>query len=99
MTAIRTNKTGKAEYEQLSSARVTKLKNIVVSKCSKGGFTIAQQLVVSDDQNEVSVFMKGAYHIRDIDALVAVRDAIDEAIGKSIESDEESIEDDVDWDE
>lgn len=99
MTAIRTNKIGKAEYEQLSSARVTKSKNIVVSKCSKGGFTIAQQLVVSDDQNEVSVFLKGAYHIRDIDALIAVRDAIDEAIGKSIESDEGSIEDDVDWDE
>lgn len=99
MTAIRTNKIGKAEYEQLSSARVTKSKNIVVSKCSKGGFTIAQQLVVSDDQNEVSVFLKGAYHIRDIDALIAVRDAIDEAISKSIESDEGSIEDDVDWDE
>lgn len=99
MTAIRTNKTGKAEYEQLSSARVTKSKNIVVSKCSKGGFTIAQQLVVSDDQNEVSVFLKGAYHIRDIDALIAVRDAIDEAIGKVMESEEGSIEDDVDWDE
>lgn len=99
MTAIRTNKTGKAEYEQLSSARVTKSKNIVVSKCSKGGFTIAQQLVVSDDQNEVSVFMKGAYHIRDIDALIAVRDAIDEAIGKVMESEDGSIEDDVDWDE
>lgn len=99
MTAIRTNKTGKAEYEQLSSARVTKSKNIVVSKCSKGGFTIAQQLVVSDDQNEVSVFLKGAYHIRDIDALIAVRDAIDEAIGKVIESEEGSVEDDVDWDE
>lgn len=99
MTAIRTNKTGKAEYEQLSSARVTKSKNIVVSKCSKGGFTIAQQLVVSDDQNEVSVFLKGAYHIRDIDALIAVRNAIDEAIGKVIESEEGSVEDDVDWDE
>ncbi len=99
MTAIRTNKTGKAEYEQLSSARVTKSKNIVVSKCSKGGFTIAQQLVVSDDQNEVSVFLKGAYHIRDIDALIAVRDAIDEAIGKVMESEEGSVEDDVDWDE
>lgn len=99
MTAIRTNKTGKAEYEQLSSARVTKSKNIVVSKCSKGGFTIAQQLVVSDDQNEVSVFLKGAYHIRDIDALIAVRDAIDEAIGKVMESEDGSIEDDVDWDE
>ena len=99
MTAIRTNKTGKAEYEQLSSARVTKSKNIVVSKCSKGGFTIAQQLVVNDDQNEVSVFLKGAYHIRDVDALISLRDAIDEAIKKSVESNDENVEDDYDWDE
>lgn len=99
MTAILTNKSGKAEYEQLSSARVTKSKNIVVSKCSKGGFTIAQQLVVNDDQNEVSVFLKGAYHIRDVDALVSLRDAIDEAIEKSVESNDENVEDDYDWDE
>ena len=99
MTAILTNKSGKAEYERLSSARVTKSKNIVVSKCSKGGFTIAQQLVVNDDQNEVSVFLKGAYHIRDVDALISLRDAIDEAIEKSIESNDENVEDDYDWDE
>lgn len=99
MTAILTSKSGKAEYEQLSSARVTKSKNIVVSKCSKGGFTIAQQLVVNDDQNEVSVFLKGAYHIRDVDALILLRDAIDEAIEKSVESNDENVEDDYDWDE
>lgn len=99
MTAILTNKSGKAEYEQLSSARVTKSKNIVVSKCSKGGFTIAQQLVVNDDQNEVSVFLKGAYHIRDVDALISLRDAINEAIEKSVELNDENVEDDYEWDE
>lgn len=100
MTAIQTKGSGKAEYRQLSKARVTKNRNIVISKCSKGGFTIAQQLVVSDDQNEVSVFMKGAMHIYDFDALVALRDAIDEAIGIVIEEEEgDGPEDDVNWDE
>ena len=100
MTAIQTKGSGKAEYRQLSKARVTKNRNIVISECSKGGFTIAQQLVVSDDQNEVSVFMKGAMHIHDFDALIAVRDALDEAIGAVIEDEEgESIENNVDWDE
>lgn len=100
MTAIQTKGSGKAEYRQLSKARVTKNRNIVISECSKGGFTIAQQLVVSDDQNEVSVFMKGAMHIYDFDALIAVRDALDEAIGAVIEDEEgESIENNVDWDE
>lgn len=100
MTAIQTKGSGKAEYRQLSKARVTKNRNIVISECSKGGFTVAQQLVVSDDQNEVSVFMKGAMHIHDFDALIAVRDALDEAIGAVIEDEEgESIENNVDWDE
>ncbi len=100
MTAIQTKGSGKAEYRQLSKARVTKNRNIVISECSKGGFTVAQQLVVSDDQNEVSVFMKGAMHIHDFDALIAVRDALDEAIGAVIEDEEgESLENNVDWDE
>lgn len=100
MTAIQTKGSGKAEYTQLSKARVTKNRNIVISKCSKGGFTIAQQLVVSDDQNEVSVFMKGAMHIRDMDALISLRDAFDEAIRAAIEEEEgNGPEDDVDWDE
>ena len=99
MTAIQTKGSGKAEYKQLSKAMVTKNRNIVISECSKGGFTIAQQLVVSDDQNEVSVFMKGAMHIYDFTALVALRDALDEAIGAVIEEEGNGPEDDVNWDE
>lgn len=101
MTAIQTKGSGKAEYKQLSKATVTKNRNIVISECSKGGFTIAQQLVVSDDQNEVSVFMKGAMHINDFTALVALRDALDKAIGVVVEEEEEGNcpEDDVNWDE
>lgn len=99
MTAIQTNKNGRVEYEKLSYAKVSKSKNIVVSKCSRGGFTIAQQLVVSDDQNEVFVFLKGAYHIKDLDALIAVRDAIDEAIQKVEDEGIEEEDDGVDWDE
>lgn len=100
MTAIQTKGSGKAEYKQLSKAMVTKNRNIVISECSKGGFTIAQQLVVSDDQNEVSVFMKGAMHIHDFTALVAIRDALDEAIGAVVEEEEgNGPEDDVNWDE
>ena len=100
MTAIQTKGSGKAEYRQLSKARVTKNRNIVISECSKGGFTVAQQLVVSDDQNEVSVFMKGAMHIHDFTALVALRDALDEAIGAVVEEEEgNGPEDDVNWDE
>ncbi len=99
MTAIRTRGAGKAEYKQLASAKITKNRNLVVSECSKGGYTIAQQVMVSDEVSSVSMFMKGAYHIADLDALIAVRDALDVAIGKAIEEDEaETEEGKIDWD-
>ena len=99
MTAIQTKGSGKAEYKQLSKAKISKNRNLVISECSKGGFTIAQQVVVSDDVSEVSLFMKGAYHVADFDSLVAVRDAFDEAIGAVMrDSEGDDGEDDIDWD-
>lgn len=74
-----------ASYEVLSSAKISKHRNAVISKCSKGGVTIAQQLEV-EDKNDVSrVFLKGAFHIFSVDELVAFRDAIDEAVRKMSE--------------
>lgn len=98
MVAVRTVKPGRAEYTQLATVRVSKSKNIVISKCSKGGFTIAQQLVVADDSNEVSVFLKGAYHIRDLKALEGVRDAISEAIEAARDMGIDEPGDGVAWD-
>ena len=34
----------KIEYNEISRAKVTDSRNIVISNCNKGGFTIAQQL-------------------------------------------------------
>lgn len=89
----------KVEYEQLSSARVSNSRNVVVSRCSRGGFTVAQQVVIEDDGHEMTMFMKGAYHVKDLDALIALRDAIDLAIDKTVrreEADEEELG--IEWD-
>lgn len=85
----------KVEYHELSRAKVTDSRNIVISNCSKGGFTIAQQLEAKENDKTTSVFMKGAFHVEDIHGLYNFRDAINLAIKIS----EENSEDSDAWDE
>ncbi len=84
----------KIEYSELSRAKVTESRNIVISNCSKGGFTIAQQLEAKENDKTTSVFMKGAFHVEDIHGLYNLRDAVNLAIKIS----EENIESDDEWD-
>ena len=85
----------KIEYHELSRAKVTDSRNIVITNCSKGGFTIAQQLEAKENDKTTSVFMKGAFHIEDIHGLYNLRDAVNLAIKIS----EENSEDSDAWDE
>ena len=85
----------KIEYRELSRAKVTDSRNIVISSCSKGGFTIAQQLEAKENNKTTSVFMKGAFHVEDIHGLYNLRDAVNLAIKIS----EENSEDSDAWDE
>ena len=85
----------KIEYRELSRAKVTDSRNIVVSSRSKGGFTIAQQLEAKENDKTTSVFMKGAFHVEDIHGLYNLRDAVNLAIKIS----EENSADNEAWDE
>ena len=80
----------KIEYHELSRAKVTDSRNIVISNCSKGGFTIAQQLEAKENDKTTSVFMKGAFHVEDIHGLYNIRDAVNLAIKISEENSEDS---------
>ena len=84
----------KIEYKELSRAKVTDSRNIVVSSCSKGGFTIAQQLEAKENDKTTAVFLKGAFHVDDLHGLYNVRDALNLAIATV----EESSEEDTGWD-
>ena len=84
----------KIEYSELSRAKVTESRNIVISNCSKGGFTIAQQLEAKEGDKTTSVFMKGAFHVEDIHGLYNLRDAVNLAIKITEENDES----DGEWD-
>lgn len=84
----------KIEYTELSRAKVTDSRNIVISSCSKGGFTVAQQLQAKENNKTTSVFLKGAFHVEDVNGLYNLRDAVNVAIKMA----EESGPNDEDWD-
>lgn len=84
----------KIEYSEISRAKVTDSRNIVISNCNKGGFTIAQQLEAKEGDKITSVFLKGAFHIDDLHGLYNIRDAINLAIKVT----EENANEEADWD-
>lgn len=67
-------------YKELSRGRVSKSRNAVVSACSAGGYTMAQQFEAVENGKIISVFLKGAMHIDDIEGLRNLRTAIESAI-------------------
>lgn len=74
----------KAHYTELSNAEITENRNIVISECSKVGFTVAQQLKADGTK----VFMKGALHIDNLDGLYNLRNALNVAIDKVAEKED-----------
>ena len=71
------------QYTKLSSALIQDKRSLVISECSKGGYTLAQQVVfVEEDGKKQNLYLKGAIHINSIDGLRNLRDAINVAIEK-----------------
>lgn len=77
----------KAHYTELSNAEITENRNIVISECSKGGFTVAQQL----NADGTKVFMKGALHIDNLQGLYNLRNALNVAIDKVAEKENKEM--------
>lgn len=67
-------------YFELARAKVQPNRSLVISECSKNGFTIAQQLEVKEGNHTMNVFLKGALHIDDVQGLYNLRDALNVAI-------------------
>ncbi len=89
----------KVNFEELCRAKVSKIRNIVISKTSNGAFYIAQQLNVLDEDTgkNINVFLKGALKLENIDAMYALRDSINLAIEKAEKEKESVDEDDGGW--
>lgn len=77
---------GKLSYKELASVKVSKSKELVVSSCSAGGFTIASRMsVVNDDGTPGFIFLKGATRVQTLKQLEAVRDMLDAAVKRAAE--------------
>lgn len=86
-------------YSEISKAKISDTRNAVISDCSKGGYTIAQQLIVEENDKSTTVFMKGAFHVDNIQGLYELRDALNLAIEICENKAEEEDEDeDIVWD-
>lgn len=69
------------KYTEIAKAEITESRNVVISGCSKGGFTMAQQLVAKERVGkDTVVYLKGAFHIDNLSGLYNLRDAINVAI-------------------
>lgn len=88
----------KVNFEELCRAKVSKIRNIVISKTSNGAFYIAQQLNVLDEDTgkNINVFLKGALKLENIDAMYALRDSINLAIEKAEKGNESVVDEDDD---
>lgn len=84
----------KIEYSEISRAKITDTRSIIISECSKGGYTVAQRMEVEDEGKKTQVYLKGASHINDLQGLYNLRDAINLAIKKI----EQGITEADDWD-
>lgn len=89
----------KVNFEELCRAKVSKIRNIVISKTSNGAFYIAQQLNVLDEDTgkNINVFLKGALKLENIDAMYALRDSINLAIEKAEKENKSVDEEDDGW--
>lgn len=78
----------KIEYNELSSAEIQDNRKLVISECSKGGYTLAQQLEVNEGNGHIiNVFLKNAIHVDNLNGLYNLRDALNVAIQKQEEFD------------
>lgn len=91
-----TSNAGRTQYRELSKAKVTDTRNAVISECSRGGFTIAQQIEAKEAGCVTTLFMKNAIQVDSIERLVDLRNAINVAI-KTAEDDVNESFDDDDW--
>jgi len=72
-----------ALYTKLSSASIQDNKSLVLSTCSKGGYTLAQQISVPDGKGKrMNMYLKGAIHIENVDGIISLRNALNIAIDK-----------------
>ena len=76
----------KSNFVELSNAVLSEKRQAVISKLDDGSYTIGQRLEVNDNGSSMQIFLKGALHAENLEALQNLRDAINVAIKKEQKS-------------
>lgn len=67
-------------FKMLSSAKISDKRNLVISKHSSGGYTLAQQIQVEEDGNVYQMFLKNTVQVKDKEYLQELKEAIEKAL-------------------
>ncbi len=64
------------DFREIASAKIQDTRELVISKRNKGGYTVAQRILVSEGKKTTTMYLKGAIHIDNIDGIQDLRDAL-----------------------
>ena len=67
---------GKNNFVELANATLSNKRQAVISRLDDGSYTIGQKLEVKEKDKTINIFLKGALHAEDLEALQNLRDAI-----------------------
>lgn len=90
----------KTTYDEITRCKISDSRNAVISACSTGGYTLAQQLEATEKDGTITrVFLRGAFHVEDLEGLRNLRNAIDVTIHSvELAQGDEQSESGIDWD-
>lgn len=83
-------------YHEILRCPISKTREAVVSTCTNGTYTLAQVATFDENGNNTSVYLKGAFHIQNVESLAKLRDLLDDSI-RMIEE-QKAMEEDEAWD-
>ena len=87
---------GRLSYTEIGRCKITKTRDAVISRCSNGSYTLAQQATFDEDGHSTSMFFRGALHIDSEGELKGLRDLIDDVLARIAEK--RAMEEDEAWD-
>lgn len=64
------------DFTEISSARIQDTRDLVISKRNKGGYTIAQRILVEEGKKTTTMYLKNAIHVDTIEGIQNLRDAL-----------------------
>lgn len=81
----------KQNFTEMAKVQLSKVKQLVISRTSNGGFCLAQRLEVEDKEDDrvVGIFLKNAIPIKDIDKLIEIRDVLNAIINEVVDAEDD----------